>query len=265
MSKQDQFSGLPMHLAYCMLFGHKILIKWIQQASLKKIETFFAAFSQNFNGDLIPIIKVCAKRIKSWNLDDLQSQGMYFYNQAINKFAQIQDSEDSHGMTSQFWYCTAQIESRIYKQYHKANIYYTFAIVKCSYHESLLSRIVSLIGLSDNCYLNREYLIGKRVLFAAYTICHGYFFDNFVFKQYPSSKMKFIQKIQEIKCANCGQHDDNNKLKCCKGCMRTFYCNKKCQKKHWKSNHKNKCNKSWKQLYHLLDCCIFYALNKKPF
>ena len=68
------------------------------------------------------------------------------------------------------------------------------------------------------------------------------------------NKPQFLKLIKEAimnqignVCAQCHQirKPNSNKLKKCKKCESVYYCNRKCQKKHWISTHKAECK------YHL--------------
>jgi hypothetical protein len=48
-------------------------------------------------------------------------------------------------------------------------------------------------------------------------------------------------------CACCGKRL-YGQIKRCGTCQSTFYCNRSCQKTHWKSGHKQKCKKRQKEL-----------------
>ena len=52
----------------------------------------------------------------------------------------------------------------------------------------------------------------------------------------------------KAKCACCLQTDV--RLQACATCSMVQYCSKECQKKHWKSEHKQRCKKGDRELYH---------------
>eukprot|EP01084_Bolivina_argentea_P046031 84748_1 len=70
---------------------------------------------------------------------------------------------------------------------------------------------------------------------------------------YPKMKKRWKKQYKRIKCGYCGKHEylksgkQVDKLKVCKGCYVVYYCNKKCQKLHWKKSHNIKCGKIWMQ------------------
>eukprot|EP01084_Bolivina_argentea_P037972 70206_1 len=82
-----------------------------------------------------------------------------------NEIAQFQDEAD-------YFYFL----SRIYfndKQYDIAKVYFVMAV--CGEKDELYQRVVSLEALSINCYVNKEYLIGMKVLRCCYKLSNGYF------------------------------------------------------------------------------------------
>eukprot|EP01084_Bolivina_argentea_P141845 249239_1 len=162
-------------------------------------------------------------------------------------------------------YCRAEYESKINKKYNVAKKYYIKVITQyvCDGNNKvlyLMDRVVGLIGLSENCEKNGEYAIGKRLLYAVKKITKGYFLHSFVNNDYERYRSRFVKKLRNMKCASCGTSYQDKKLKVCTLCMQTFYCNKKCQKIHW-IQHKQQCNASWKDLYHVLKLCIFDVLS----
>ena len=48
-----------------------------------------------------------------------------------------------------------------------------------------------------------------------------------------------IVKVVKVKVSTA----NGAKLKTCSGCKMTFYCGEKCQKEHWKKEHKKMCGK----------------------
>eukprot|EP01084_Bolivina_argentea_P206091 351947_1 len=70
---------------------------------------------------------------------------------------------------------------------------------------------------------------------------------------YPKMKKQLKKRIKKLLCGYCGKHKylknkkKSNKLKVCKGCHVVYYCNTKCQKRHWKQIHCKGCSKIWIQ------------------
>eukprot|EP01084_Bolivina_argentea_P311095 538456_1 len=68
---------------------------------------------------------------------------------------------------------------------------------------------------------------------------------------YPKMKKKWKKQQKLIKCCHCGKHkyliseNSADKLKVCKGCYASYYCDKECQKMHWNRSHRSKCCKIW--------------------
>ena len=102
-------------------------------------------------------------------------------------------------------------------------------------------------------------MIGVKILKCLYKLCNGYILPSFVNKQYFKLRKKFKKKQSKLLCSYCKRK--NKKLKSCIGCMKVFYCNKKCQKLHWKMFHRNKCDDEWKQIYPMLQETILDRMN----
>eukprot|EP01084_Bolivina_argentea_P112752 201054_1 len=69
--------------------------------------------------------------------------------------------------------------------------------------------------------------------------------------KYHVLKKKLKKQLKRIQCSWCGGNKYWNskrqydKLKVCKGCHVCYYCNRNCQKRHWKELHGKKCCKIW--------------------
>eukprot|EP01084_Bolivina_argentea_P238581 400814_1 len=62
------------------------------------------------------------------------------------------------------------------------------------------------------------------------------------------------KKMKLLKCANCARlyyaKSKNEKtLSVCKGCGKSYYCNKSCQKKHWNQIHRTQCDKLYVDIF----------------
>ena len=44
--------------------------------------------------------------------------------------------------------------------------------------------------------------------------------------------------VETWQCDACGK-ESITKLQCCGGCKSVYYCDKKCQQRHWNAGHKN--------------------------
>eukprot|EP01084_Bolivina_argentea_P040340 74560_1 len=101
------------------------------------------------------------------------------------------------------------------------------------------------IGL--NALNDKLYQVAFKFLKKAYTITRDLtLIRNNCKKLIKKSKVKWVKQ----RCFYCkSQYIDINgamlRCKCCKGCGSAFYCNKKCQKLHWKTTHKYQCKKYW--------------------
>ena len=46
--------------------------------------------------------------------------------------------------------------------------------------------------------------------------------------------------VETWQCDACGK-ESVTKLQCCGGCKSVYYCDTKCQQRHWNAGHKNEC------------------------
>ena len=231
-------------LSYVMMFGCDVLHQVLKDTAYRKIKT--------------RISHSIFKKMKKWSLKDIFKIGEIFYLEHLSCLKSRRFVLSSEGC-----HIRAQYEHEIIKDYDKAKMYYILSIVDNSKSHSLVHRVVGLYRLSNNCLMNKEYLIGIKILRSADKLCGDYFM-KLMRKEYANKYDILCDHILKLVCAFCEKRNGNDgtKLKCCKSCMNTFYCNKKCQKLHWKI-HKHKCNKTWINLYPSLKICIFDPLNRK--
>ena len=77
---------------------------------------------------------------------------------------------------------------------------------------------------------------------------------------HPLYVLQYLQFLEStVRCQNCGQTtpQSGRKMMCCSGCMDTYYCSKKCQCKHWKTEHRTICSKAFSSLYRTLKRRVF--------
>jgi tetratricopeptide (TPR) repeat protein len=66
----------------------------------------------------------------------------------------------------------------------------------------------------------------------------------------PKYVKKMSKRIGKEKfCANCGDKRPLQELKACINCQKVYYCGKKCQKEHWKIEHKKNCGRKGKAMF----------------
>eukprot|EP01084_Bolivina_argentea_P317027 549605_1 len=162
-------------------------------------------------------------------------------------------------------FAIGKVYSVVDRNYEAATKYYFNAIMKsfdaikdvkcCGNYVTAMS----LFALSENCYLNKEYVMSIKVLNYAYKIGYGLMLHSFFESKYPIQKKQILKKLENMKCRNC------NALarKSCAGCMKAFYCSKRCQKLQWKIKHNGKCDRSWRFIYGELKINLFNRLKGK--
>eukprot|EP01084_Bolivina_argentea_P115201 204907_1 len=118
-------------------------------------------------------------------------------------------------------------------------------------------RILALKNLVINCYKNKEYLVGLKVLKYLLKLCvlNGEVIKSYalIYQKYSNYKQKLKYRWNQMRCVVCGESEATKmKMKCCMGCMQLVYCSKSCQKIHWNNQHRQNCHKSWQNHYEQL-------------
>ena len=210
-------------------------------------------------------ISATAKKINAWTITDIKKEGERLFLKGCEQRVKMKKSKIPMSIFNHF---RGQYEARILKDYDNAKMCFVISIV-CNdynpYNGSLMNKVVSLIELSEICCINNELLIGRKSINAASKLCDGYIEKSMQFHNddYSQRKRKIKIEIDVLKCSNCGKNNEKNtKLKTCTGCMKSYYCDKHCQKRHWQV-HKKECDMTWKHLYPVLKKCIFAPLNLK--
>ena len=169
--------------------------------------------------------------------------GKYLENLGAKTFVNVlKGSAPANLLNAHVPYILGQYFRIKLKNYGSARMCYFVAVITFS---DLYPRALSMKGFALNCYRNKEYLMGLRVLRCAYQCCNGHILPSFVHEFYPKQRRKFEKKLKAIKCSHCSAPYDKS-FKCCSGCMGELYCSRSCQKKHWKKQHRNECNGQWR-------------------
>merc|ERR1712228_571885 len=162
------------------------------------------------------------------------------------------------------FFCVGKMLGLINKNHDLANEYLIISISIVSSYSvcSAYYKAAALIVLSKNCYLNKQYHIGLKVLKSAYKIAKGRMMPSFVNDEYDKKKKGFEKKMASMKCSYCGK--ECKRLKACKGCMKMTYCSVLCQKYDWNKKHRFNCDGYWESkesdLYKILKMHIFNFL-----
>eukprot|EP01084_Bolivina_argentea_P098930 177850_1 len=260
-----------INLGFVMMFASKLIHQWIQNTTISMINYGFGKTKEHKGHTSL------AKVMKTWTVKYIKQKGQKLYlKSCVEKCIKKKNGSDFDQMLTEIQldpnecYIRGQYERIINKDYDRAKEYFVSEII-CqrphmiqNYH--MIDRVVGLIGLSKSCHQNEEYIMSKKSLNAAYKLCGKYFMSGFVQMDYNRYTKSLKRTITLLKCDNCSRSNNDIHIriryKCCTGCMRVFYCTRKCQKIHW-SLHKNRCNKTWKWLYPAIKYCIFDALNSK--
>ena len=232
--KSERFTATGfILLGYVMIFGAEVLYSLLQKSN-----------------------KV-SKEMKSWSLEDIQRKGKkYYYRGSIL----AKDEPISGTFSSAAFYCRGQYQHYFLGDYDKAKMYYVMSIISSEDEPTLMDKVVAMIALSNICTKIKEYLIGWKIINTARRLCGKYFMKSFIEDEYDNIVINYCERVSELKCGYCErqnwQEPYDGCLKCCKGCMKEYYCNKRCQKRQWPI-HKTECDMTWKHLYQSLKLCIF--------
>ena len=231
-------------LGYTMMFAADTLYKILKMVNYPFIRMFKYCES---------LTRFRYKGMRKWGVKRIKRIGKQFYLKGCRHLQMIQDQ-----VPPQIEYIQGQYESCIMKNYDKAKTHYVISIVG---EVTLVHRIVALFALGLNCMRNGEYLIGKRSVNAAFRLSGAQLMNTLKVYIIQELNSKYVVRMNKSKCVNCGKTTIENgaQLKSCKLCMNTFYCGKRCQKKHWK-RHKYECNKTWRSLYPAMKMTIFDPL-----
>eukprot|EP01084_Bolivina_argentea_P196256 336448_1 len=138
-----------------------------------------------------------------------------------------------------------------------ARDYFVKSIYKAS---SFVLLTLSLRYLSNICVLFNEFGIALRCLKCAYFVCihtGKYITPSFINEDYRKNKKVIMGYLSTRLCGQC--LNKGKKLKSCTGCMKTVYCSRICQKKHWNHIHRKQCDKYWISHYKLLRQTIIFS------
>eukprot|EP01084_Bolivina_argentea_P198017 339218_1 len=256
------FKYYQYHLGYIMVFCSNFIYDLLNEEThlRKRLKFYRSCLNKEYDMRIEmkfqhKSMSVIINDMKHWNINDIEKLGTKHLLKACFTFRHICGYDTS----ARGYYIWAQYESQIKERYDIAKMYYLVAITAYPAYESLMCRALALIGLTENCYKNEEYFVGKKVLNIAYKVCKGYLFTSFIETKYPKYKRKLLEKVCGMNCVNCGTDNRGLLLKVCTACMKVSYCSKRCQKIHWKLKHKRNCNKTWKYLYHCLKNYVFDA------
>ena len=115
---------------------------------------------------------------------------------------------------------------------------------------SLLTMSLSLQYLSEACELNGEYRMALKAMVKAYKICFmdkGEHISPSFVEAYPERRNSLVTKMKEMRCAYCERNQSWRKLRPCTGCMHVVYCDRRCQKRHWNTDHRDSCSGTWSE------------------
>eukprot|EP01084_Bolivina_argentea_P232031 391164_1 len=253
-------------LGYLMIFAANEIRMALHKQNAETMERCVIEYCINFldfrdaklNRNILSELKQRTKDILSWNLHDFRRIGkehvfstfqIMMKKGSVRSFLAIRNGHLLHMM--------GKISLSIDKDYYKAIKYFGGS---CCCAIGLYERVLSLEGLSQSCYMTKQYLIGFKVLKYAYKLSNNYILPSFATTRYWIWKQKFKQHIGAMKCGNIKCRFDLElvgRLRACCGCMNIAYCCRRCQKIDWKQKHNYLCDRSWNNMYSLIKYTIF--------
>eukprot|EP01084_Bolivina_argentea_P223101 377529_1 len=172
--------------------------------------------------------KLISRRLKNIEHNDSLMGDFYFFYGRRLKGMEYHDS-----LTGDFYFLYGKMSWTDKKYSISKDAFISAIYYSCSF--AIMS--LSLQYLSKICKYFGEYEIGLKCLKFAYKLCiidsKTYILPSFAQRDYGKRKRLFIKKLNRMKCEYCGKKNWNQ-LRSCTGCMKVMYCNRKCQKKHWK-------------------------------
>ena len=152
-------------------------------------------------------------------------------------------------------YCEVMLHHPDYKEWRKE-----YCVIAICTADNIEDRMEMMYKLTDLCEC-RELLLSLKMvkrICKIMTLVGEAVVDPVFMKTVWIKKKCFTKSLKDKKCRNYMKLC--TKYRSCSGCMETIYCNKKCQKRHWKQEHRELCNGSWIQLFPLLKMVIFNRL-----
>eukprot|EP01084_Bolivina_argentea_P223102 377530_1 len=214
-------------LGFVLVFGKKCIKNILSNQSVKQLQMIM----NGLDGDSVinEVHLILSKMLNSWTDDnyDIEKNGRKLISQGLKSM------EYNDSLTGDFYFLYGKMSWTDKKYSISKDAFISAIYYSCSF--AIMS--LSLQYLSKICKYFGEYEIGLKCLKFAYKLCiidsKTYILPSFAQRDYGKRKRLFIKKLNRMKCEYCGKKNWNQ-LRSCTGCMKVMYCNRKCQKKHWK-------------------------------
>eukprot|EP01083_Nonionella_stella_P123387 371768_1 len=156
------------------------------------------------------------------------------------------------------------------EEYDHAKYHFLACIVDIKYYAYDLIVTEHYFYLSHTLMKLKEYKLSKHYLKIAHNMTPE---CPVIEKRYEMMILFLDEQLNEIQCGNtrcdrkynyyCYKMNRMKTLNVCKGCGKSYYCNKKCQKLHWRS-HKTTCDGTWTVLFDMLKTKRYVACPYHP-
>ena len=245
---RSQPVGIPLLLGYLMFSCSHPLYEIIQRTSHWSLNRMLYE-----EADSSPR-GITHWKIKNWTAKNIQNTGLSWVRNVIQ---QLRAKPCFGALHPSSMYILGQMSTasvNLWDQHHNdhSRKCFTMAIIN---DDDLYIRIKSMVSLVSLSNAKEEYLFSRKLLQCAYKLAKGYCAPFFLTVGYNVLKTLIDLRISSVRCVLCGFAD--GKLHCCTGCLRSVYCSRKCQKRHWHSVHRRDCSGQQKAGYDVLNRLIF--------
>ena len=238
---------VPLQLGYLMYVCAGPLHRVIQDTEVSELKLMFPT------GHIRMYQMQAMKNFKSLSSGEIQEGGSSYGQDVIAMFGETPCSHELHKCAM---FMLGQMS--VWTSRHISRKFLRASIVNC---DDLYIRVQSMMLLSLMSDQDQEFQFACKLVKNAYKLSKGYMQPSIV-NDGPVGMKIFKTTISMLTCDGCSSQsqDQRRKMRYCTGCFKTVYCSRKCQKKHWRSAHRQWCGGTRKAGYDMLKAAIFDRL-----